>query len=213
VKHNERVCESGVYNLKGCRIPVNDRFDTELIRRLLGPDYDDLLVRDFLKYGFPIGIKGGDYKNHCGANEFPNEIEKYLGKESKDCRILGPFKTDYFSSNLKVSQLNSVPKKETSERSVMFDLCMPKGYMILVAFCWKKAYFLWHSVKYGSEISSTNMSKSVLLNAKTMPMDVTPELFTEIGYLVKLWLAKKEASLRELKSLIGKFNFVVRPVR
>ncbi|WAR08954.1 hypothetical protein MAR_018912 [Mya arenaria] len=106
------------------------------MKRLLGPDYCDILVCDFLKYGFHIGFKGGDvenlkldswkYKNHSGAYEFPNEIENYLGKESKDYRILSPF----MKIHLKVSPLNLVPKKDTSERRVTLDVCMPKGHAV-----------------------------------------------------------------------------------
>ena len=51
----------------------------------------------------------------------------YLGKESKCNAILGPFSCNPFSTGLKISPLNTVPKKDTSERRVILDLSFPKG--------------------------------------------------------------------------------------
>ena len=49
------------------------------------------------------------------------EINTYLGKEANNSAILGPFKSNPFSPQIKVSPLNTVPKKETTERRVMLD--------------------------------------------------------------------------------------------
>jgi len=53
----------------------------------------------------------------------------------------------------------------------------------------------------------------VQFNSITMTVEVTPERLVEISQLVKVWLQKREASLRELQSLIGKLNFVAACVR
>ena len=136
---HEKVRESGKYNFEGCKITVGKKFDTEFMKRMLGT-YSDILVCELLKYGFPIGFEGGDvkfetletwkYKNHKGAEDFPDDINSYLGKENQNSAILGPFKSNPFTSNLKVSPLNTVPKKDTSERRVILDLSMPKGRAI-----------------------------------------------------------------------------------
>ena len=101
-------------------------------------NYKDIQVCDFLELGFPIGFKGctenliskdqiWKYKNHKGATEFPNDINAYIEKESKYGAVLGSFKNNPFQEKLIISPLNSVPKKETSERRIIMDLSFPKG--------------------------------------------------------------------------------------
>ena len=104
---------------------------------MLGDDYRDLLVCDLLKFGFPIGLQGSEgrfrelkiwqHRNHSGAENFPKEINTYLGAEKQNGAVIGPFKENPFSSSIKISPLNSVPKKDTTERRVILDLSMPKG--------------------------------------------------------------------------------------
>ena len=68
----------------------------------------------FLEFGFPLGYLGDScilvdvdkknlwkYKNHQGAEEFPNDILLYLKKESQHRAILVPFKANPFNSALK----------------------------------------------------------------------------------------------------------------
>lgn len=136
---HEKVRKSGKYNFQGCKIPVGHKFDVDFMKRML-QDYNDIIVCDLLKYGFPIGFVGGDvkfesleiwkYRNHKGAEDFPDDINKYLGKENKNSAIIGPFKSNPFESDIKVSPLNTVPKKDTSERRIILDLSMPKGRAI-----------------------------------------------------------------------------------
>ena len=103
-------------------------------------DYKDPLLCEFLEFGFPIGavdtnsllsdINKKDiwkFRNHKGANDFPDEINKYFQKEIANNAILGPFRSNPFSSGIKISPLNSVPKKDTDERRVILDLSYPKG--------------------------------------------------------------------------------------
>ena len=140
VKIHEKVRHSRLHNFQGCKIPVNKFIDTEFMSRMLGADYYDLQVCELLKYGFPIGFSGSSahfeqldvwkYRNHAGANDFPEDVTYYLGKEALDSCVLGPFKKNPFSSNIKISPLNTVPKKDTDERRVILDLSMPKGNAI-----------------------------------------------------------------------------------
>jgi hypothetical protein len=119
---HEKVRQSGLYNYEGCKIQVNDKINTEFMRRMLGTDYRDLLVCDLLKYGFPIGfidkgfhfdhLDSWKYKNHSGANDYPNDINNYLGKESADSCIIGPFKKNPFTSELKIQFQKRILKKE-----------------------------------------------------------------------------------------------------
>lgn len=133
------VIKSGKYNFEHCRIPVNFRMNLNFIRSWL-IDYKDKRICEFLEYGFPIGIDRTDtilknvkkaelwkFKNHNGANDYPEDINKYLQKEVINKAFSGPFKNNPFSSGIKISPLNSVPKKDTTERRVILDLSFPKG--------------------------------------------------------------------------------------
>lgn len=51
----------------------------------------------------------------------------YLQKEYANNAIIGQFKTNSFTSGLKISPLNSLAKKDTPERRVILDLSYPVG--------------------------------------------------------------------------------------
>ena len=48
----------------------------------------------------------------------------------------------------------------------------------------------------------------VLFNTLTITMELTPERLVEISCLVKFWLSKDSASLKQVQSLLGKLNFI-----
>ena len=50
----------------------------------------------------------------------------YLEKECQNAAIIGPFKENP-TSGIKLSPLNSLPKKDTTERRVILDLSFPKS--------------------------------------------------------------------------------------
>ena len=87
-----------------------------------------------LKYGFPLGVTGdvgSDVipKNHKGARDFPDEMEKILHKEIMSGTAIGPFDTNPLRG-AKFSPLNSVPKKEGKQRRLILDLSFPQGQSI-----------------------------------------------------------------------------------
>ena len=134
---HRQIQKSGKYNFQHCRIRINFKINVDFMRTML-INYKDIQVCDFLEFGFPIGFKGctenliskdqiWKYKNHKGATEFPDDINAYIEKESKYGAVLGPFKINPFQEKLIISPLNSVPKKETSERRIIMDLSFPKG--------------------------------------------------------------------------------------
>lgn len=128
------VLESGNNNFEQCRIAINDKLNFEFMRHMLA-DYSDKLVCDLLQYGFPLGcvreLSALDTPkrnmNHKGAREFPLELNKYFVKEIKSKTVLGPFKFNPFDIPMLISPLNSVPKKDTTERRIILDLSYPKN--------------------------------------------------------------------------------------
>ena len=51
------------------------------------------------------------HRNHTGATEYPDSMLEYLEKEAENKSILGPFKCNPFKTPIKISPVNSVPKK------------------------------------------------------------------------------------------------------
>lgn len=139
---HEQVQKSGKYNFQGCRIKVNNKINVDFMRNMLTTsNYKDLQVCDLLEFGFPIGFEGSvedchtknhfwQYKNHKGATEYSEDIHKYIQKESRYGAIIGPFKNNPFKEKIVISPLNSVPKKDTSERRIIMDLSFPKGHSV-----------------------------------------------------------------------------------
>ncbi|CAG2211665.1 unnamed protein product [Mytilus edulis] len=125
------VKKSGLYNFQGCKIPIYSKINILFLRSLL-QNYSDAQVCDFLEYGWPVGHDGSPFRssfsrNHSGATDFPDDIAKYLKKESSYKAIVGPFKANPFSCPSALSPLNSVPKKDSTERRVIVDLSFPEG--------------------------------------------------------------------------------------
>ncbi|WAR27316.1 hypothetical protein MAR_013020, partial [Mya arenaria] len=139
VRTHELVKRSGKFNFEGCRIKINDKINTDYLRCLFANfEYKDTAVCDLLEFGFPIGFVGNEdcfqkckeawqYKTYKGAEEFPVQINAYLRKELEFKAIIGPFKSNPFSSNLLISPLNSVPKHMSGERRVILDLSSHSG--------------------------------------------------------------------------------------
>ena len=98
-----------------------------------------IIICDYLENGAPIGFQGClnvseiDIKNHKGASEFSSDTYKYLRKEASYDSIIGPLESNPFDCQFKISPLNSVTKKDSSERTVILDLSFylfPKYYYI-----------------------------------------------------------------------------------
>ena len=149
---HHKVTDSGLPNYLGFKIPVNEKINLDYMRSLL-VNYNDLEVCDLLEFGFPLGCYANEtllssinksdlwkYKNHRGADDFPEDILLYLEKESKTGAISGPFNSNPFKSGIKISPLNSVPKKDTTERRIILDLSCPHG-LAVNDFVNKEEYF------------------------------------------------------------------------
>ena len=69
-----------------------------------------------LEFGFPLDVQGPippsvDFRSHKGARDYPAHVDKYLGTETKLCRMAGPFSGNPLSVDLHYS-----PKDESEER-------------------------------------------------------------------------------------------------
>ena len=53
----------------------------------------------------------------------------------------------------------------------------------------------------------------VLFNSETMTIEITEERLNGIKLLLRIWLKREKASLKDIQSLIGKLNFVAACVK
>ena len=135
--HN-KIKAFGLYNFQNCRIPVFSRLNVSYIRQKL-VNYSNYQVCDFLEYGWPvvhngISIRSSSCRNHTGATDFPEQITRYLIKEASYQAVVGPSKDNPFNDPIALSPLNSVPKKDSSERRVFVDLRFPEGESVNFGF-------------------------------------------------------------------------------
>ena len=99
-------------------------------------DYDDKLIVDFLRYGWPMSksilpLTNSLAKvNHKGVLEFPDAINHYLATEHSNNTLLGPFFTNPFPDRTASFLLNSVPKRDSDERRVILDMSFPSGHSV-----------------------------------------------------------------------------------
>ena len=91
----EIIEASGLPNFQGCRVPLPySKLKISAWRTRLRC-YHDKIVCDFLQYGFPIDfdrkrtVSDAERRNHRGARDFPEFIDKYLRKETSAHRIIG----------------------------------------------------------------------------------------------------------------------------
>ena len=129
----EHIHASGLPNYACCRLPLsNSHLNIAKWREKL-VEYDDRIVCDYLEFGFPLDFKRGnrlsydERRNHKGARDFPNFIDKYLQRECDAGRIAGPFDCNPLSTSLVTSPMNTVPKASLDERRVIVDLSWPAG--------------------------------------------------------------------------------------
>ena len=132
----EHVNASGKPNFQGCRIPLyGSKLNLSVWREKLR-SYEDRVVVEFLEYGFPLDFDRSKQlsseagRNHKGARDYPEFVQKYLSKECEEVRIVGPFKENPLSVPLAVSPINTVPKSSEDERRVIVDLSWPVGFSV-----------------------------------------------------------------------------------
>ena len=129
---HQEVRKKGYPNRWGAKIPVSSTWNLELFRNLL-TGYKDQEIVEWLKYGWPTGriptlpSPGTTAKNHKGATDYPEQLDKYIKKEAQYGAVMGPYHKIPFQDNIGISPLSTRPKKQSEERRVILDLSFPIG--------------------------------------------------------------------------------------
>ena len=129
---HEVIKKSGKPNIKGCRIPLKSRWNTEYLEKEL-EGYGDKEVAQFCRYGWPISISNVPFKNRPpprnwrGATDYSEQMNQYVEREIAAGTLLGPFDSNPFASQAIISPLSTTEKRGTDERRVIMDLSFPPG--------------------------------------------------------------------------------------
>ena len=132
VKLNAVVRREGYPNRWGAKQEVKSRWNLHKFAELLH-NYEDKEIVQWLCYGWPVGrlptLPDPQLvnKNHKGANEFPEALQKYLEKEKSYEAVMGPFNKLPFKDRIGISPLSTRPKKGSTDRRVILDLSFPIG--------------------------------------------------------------------------------------
>lgn len=117
---------SGLHNFQHCRLPVHTHINVNSLAIEL-QDYHDKKICDLMRFGWPINILHHvpittPHKNHKGAREHPQQIQRYIEKELRLGAVVGPLRDNPFVKPIHLSPLNTRPKKEGVDRRVIVDL-------------------------------------------------------------------------------------------
>ena len=87
-----------------------------------------------IEFGFPLnfdrsGSLGCTLDNHT-ANQYPDQVEKYLQEEINHKAMLGPFDSPPF--NLQISPFMTRVKAGSDNRRTIIDLSWPKGLSVMM---------------------------------------------------------------------------------
>ena len=128
----QQVWHGGYPNRWGAQVPVESRWNLQTMETLMR-DYEDKEVVEWLRYGWPIGRlptlpqPGHSTKNHKGAVDYPEQLQKYINKEMSCGAVMGPYHKIPFDGKVGISPLSTRPKKGSMDRRVILDLSFPIG--------------------------------------------------------------------------------------
>ena len=129
IQCNKEILASGTFNAACCRFPVPTTWNVERLEVLL-EEYHDKEILDFIKYGWPIDLKHvpGNIpipNNQRGTVANPDELRRYVDKELTQRSIIGPFTSNPFEAQARISPIDAIPKKDASELRIILNLSHP----------------------------------------------------------------------------------------
>ena len=132
IKLHQEVLDGEYPNRWGARRPVTTKWNLKRLEELLS-HYEDREVVEWIRYGWPMGRlpilqdPAISNRNHKGATEYPQALEKYIDKESSHGAVMGPYKKIPFNCKVGISPLSTRPKKDSVDRCIILDLSFPIG--------------------------------------------------------------------------------------
>ena len=128
---NKVIRNSGQFNFEFCKFPVPCKWDLELFHDLLvQSSYHDLEVVNLLRYGWPIDAShapamSGKAPNQRGARDNPKAVQDWVQSELSNKAVIGPLVGTPFGTEIKISPIDAIPKKDSDEKRVILNLSHP----------------------------------------------------------------------------------------
>ena len=122
---HDHIKSFNAYNHLGARVKLpHSKINVSKFREYLPVDFDDIVVLQYLEFGFPLGLVEDfvlvpNLRNHSSSYEYFSFVDKFVMKELKSAGITGPFFSSPFQSTM-ISPMMTAPKKPASRRTV-FD--------------------------------------------------------------------------------------------
>ena len=126
IRMHQEVLHKGYPNRWGAQIPVQTRWNLQLLDTLL-QGYEDAEVVQWLRYGWPTGrlptlpLPKKNHKNHSGATDYPEQLTRYINKEMKYAAVMGPYENIPFNGKVGISPLSTRAKKDSDDRRIILD--------------------------------------------------------------------------------------------
>ena len=126
------VRKQGYPNRFGTKIPIKTKWNLDKLGQLLN-NYQDKEVVEWMRYGWPTGRlptmqpPAKTFKNHKGATDHPEALQKYIQKEKQMGAVIGSFSVIPFKEQVGISPISTRPKKSSQDRRVIIDLSFPPG--------------------------------------------------------------------------------------
>jgi hypothetical protein len=118
--------DANMHNFNSFKIPVKSGFNLEKFQQLASGYWDEK-VFELIKYGFPLDvgpsfIPSACNKNHSSAEQYPNDVGLYIGKEVSEgaLQLVDSSSFNFYHT----SPLMSRPKEGKSRR-IILDLSWP----------------------------------------------------------------------------------------
>ena len=102
-------------------------WNVDLLEELLEGYPDKQFIVDHVKFGWPIDVNNVEYldeipKNQKGACDNPLAVDSYLKKEISRGAIIGPFAENPFNTDIRLSLLDAIPKRDSDELRIILNL-------------------------------------------------------------------------------------------
>ena len=130
IKAHKIIKRSGKYNFQHCKIPVPIKWNLDHLDNLLS-NYEDRDIVQLLRFGWPIELKHtlqsvvAPHNNQKGAEKNPNKVSEYINKELDKQSIIGPFSKSPFGNGTRISPIDAIPKKDSTDLRVILNLSYP----------------------------------------------------------------------------------------
>ena len=132
IQANAVIRNTGKHNFECARIPIPSPWNLNRFEELLQTyQFHNMRIIELLRYGWPIETvhicEGNKFvPNQKGARENHQKVKAYVNKQLKDRTIIGPFNENPLCSDIRLSPIDAIPKKDSDDLRIIMNLSHPQ---------------------------------------------------------------------------------------